>query len=224
MVYQNVKVKMVRKMPLLDEIAESFANLEEEKTISLVKEALDKFSIDEIFNACRKATDEIGSRYERGEYFLSELVYAGHIFNRIMELLLPKLEKERPNVIGVIVLGTVEGDVHDIGKNIFKAFAEASGFKVIDLGVDVPPHKFVEAVKEHKPQILGLSGLLTLAIDAMKRTIDALKEAGLRDKVKVIIGGGRVDENAKNYTGADAWTDSATIGVKICKEFVGIKQ
>ncbi|MEM2424745.1 MAG: cobalamin-dependent protein [Candidatus Bathyarchaeia archaeon] len=211
-------------MSLLDEIVKAFVNLDEEKTVNLIKEALEKYSVDEIFNACRRATDIIGEKYERGEYFLSELVYAGSIFNRILELLLPKLEKVRVKTLGTIVLGTVEGDVHDIGKNIFKAFAEAAGFKVIDIGVDVPPKKFVDAVKEHKPDIVGLSGLLTLAIDSMKRTIDALKEEGLKDKVKVIIGGGRVDEYAKNYTGADAWADSATKGVKLCKELLGIKE
>lgn len=211
-------------MSLLDEIVSAFADLDEERTINLVKEALEKYSLNEIFDACRRATDIVGERYERGEYFLSELVYAGHIFNRVLELLLPRLERERVSILGTILLGTVEGDVHDIGKNIFKAFAEAAGFKVIDIGVDVPPQKFVEAVKEHKPDIVGLSGLLTLAIDSMKRTIDALKAEGLRDKVKVIIGGGRVDEYAKNYTGADAWADSATKGVKLCKELLGIKE
>lgn len=211
-------------MSLLDEIVSAFAVLDEERTINLVKEALEKYTINEVFDACRKATDIIGERYEKGEYFLSELVYAGHIFNKILELLLPRLEKERVSTLGTIVLGTVEGDVHDIGKNIFKAFAEAAGFKVIDIGVDVPPQKFVEAVKEHKPDIVGLSGLLTLAIDSMKRTIDALDAEGLRDKVKVIIGGGRVDENVKNYTRADAWADSATRGVKLCKELIGLKE
>ncbi|MEM1565629.1 MAG: cobalamin-dependent protein [Candidatus Bathyarchaeia archaeon] len=211
-------------MSLLNEIVSAFAELDEDRTVNLIKEALEKHTVNEIFDACRHATDIIGEKYEKGEYFLSELVFAGHIFNRILELLLPKLEKEKTSTLGTIVLGTVEGDVHDIGKNIFKAFAEAANFRVIDLGVDVPPQKFVEAVKEHKPEILGLSGLLTLAIDAMKRTIEALKAEGLRDKVKVIIGGGRVDENAKKYTGADAWADSATKGVKLCKELIGLKE
>lgn len=210
-------------MGLLDELADAFANLDEEKTISLVKESLEKYDPAEIFEACRKATDIIGEKFEKGEYFLSELVMAGYIFNRTMELVLPKFQKEGTKPIGTIVLGTVEGDIHDIGKNIFKAFAEAAGFRVIDIGVDMPPEKFVEAVKTHNPDIVGLSGLLTLAIDAMRRTIEALKAAGFRDKVKVIIGGGRVDENAKQYTGADAWADSATKGVKLCKELLRIQ-
>lgn len=210
-------------MSLLDELVDSFVNLDEEKTVSLVKTLLEQYDPAEIFEACRKATDKIGEKYEKGEYFLSELVFAGYVFNKIMEMVLPKFRREEVKPLGTIVLGTVEGDIHDIGKNIFKAFAEAAGFRVIDIGVDMPPEKFVEAVKTHNPEIVGLSGLLTLAIDAMKRTINALRTAGLRDDVKVIIGGGRVDENAMQYTGADAWTDSATKGVKLCKELIGVQ-
>lgn len=206
----------------LDELVNSFANLDEEKTLILVREALKQYTPAEILEACRKATDIVGDKFESGEYFLSELVYAGYMFNKIMDILLPELQKKGTKYLGKIVLGTVEGDIHDIGKNIFKAFAEASGFEVIDIGVDVPPEKFIEAVKTHNPDIVGLSGLLTLAIDAMKRTVDALKSAGLRDKVKVIIGGGRVDENANQYVGSDAWADSATKGVKLCKQLIGI--
>jgi len=138
-----------------------------------------------------------------------------------METVLPKVKREiKP--IGTIVLGTVQGDIHNIGKNIFKAFSQAAGFEVIDLGVDVPPERFVDAVREHKPNIVGMSGLLTLAIESMKRTVEALKSAGLRDRVKVIIGGGRVDENAKRYVEADEWADQATIGVRKCKELIGV--
>lgn len=160
-------------------------------------------------------------KFEEKEYFLSELVFSGEIFNKVMEIVLPRIAKEvKP--IGTIVLGTVQGDIHDIGKNIFKAFCEATGFKVIDLGIDVSPEKFVEAVEKYKPNIVGMSGLLTLAIESMKKVVDALKFTGLRDKVKVIIGGGRVDENAKRYVEADEWADQATIGVRKCKELIGI--
>jgi len=207
---------------LLDELVNAFVNLEEDKVLNLVERLL-KEGVDpaDILEACRRATTIIGERFERGEYFLSELVYAGEIFNRVMEAILPKVTREvKP--VGTIVLGTVQGDIHDIGKNIFKAFAEASGFKVIDLGVDVPPERFVDAIREHKPNILGMSGLLTFAIESMKKTVDALRSAGLRDRIKVIIGGGRVDEDAKRYVGADEWADQATIGVRKCKELVGV--
>lgn len=119
-----------------------------------------------------------------------------------------------------MVLATVEGDLHDIGKNIFKSMAEAAGFEVYDLGIDTPASLFVEKVKEVKPQIVGMSGVLTLAIDSMKKTVDALTEAGLRDQVKVIIGGNPVTEDACRMVGADAYTNNAAEGVKIIQGWV----
>lgn len=208
-------------MSAINELIDAFTELEAEKTYSLVKKLIEEGQEPaRILEACRKATAAIGSRFEKGEYFLSELVYAGEIFNEVMKIVLP-LVKGEVKPAGTILLGTVQGDAHDIGKNIFKAFAEAAGFKVIDLGVDVPPEKFVEAVKEYNPEIVGLSGLLTLAIESMKKTVDALKNAGLREKVKVIIGGGRTDEYVKEYVKADAWADDATRGVRLCNELLG---
>lgn len=206
----------------LDDLVNAFVNLEEERVLEIVKELLrEGREPSEILDACRRAATLIGERFERGEYFLSELVFAGEIFNGVMRIVLPELKREiKP--VGTIVLGTVQGDIHDIGKNIFKAFAEAAGFKVIDLGVDVPPERFVEAVRNYNPDIVGMSGLLTISYESMKRTIEALKEAGLRDSVKVIIGGGRVDEHVKRYTGADEWADNAMLGVKKCREIMGL--
>ncbi|MEM2341452.1 MAG: corrinoid protein [Candidatus Bathyarchaeia archaeon] len=204
----------------LEDLVNAFVNLEEEKVLKIVEDLL-KGGMDpsEIIDACKRATTIIGEMFERGEYFLSELVFAGELFNSIMKLVLPRLKKEiKP--VGTIVLGTVQGDIHDIGKNIFRAFAEAAGFRVIDLGVDIPPERFVEAVRSHNPDIVGMSGLLTISYESMKRTVEALREAGLRDRVKVIIGGGRVDEHVKRYTGADEWADNAMIGVKKCKEML----
>lgn len=199
----------------LEELVEAFINLEEQKVLKIIEELLksDRDPV-EILEACRNATKVIGERFEGGEYFLSELVLAGEIFNNVMKIVLPNIKKEiKPS--GVIVLGTVQGDIHDIGKNIFKAFAEASGFRVIDIGVDVPPEKFVEAIRNYSPDVVGMSCLLTAGLESMKRTVDAIKEAGLRDKVKIIIGGGRVDQYACEYSGADAWTNDAATGVKI---------
>ncbi|MEM2185266.1 MAG: corrinoid protein [Candidatus Methanomethylicia archaeon] len=206
----------------LENLVNAFVNLDEESVLRIVKDLLgagkDPF---EILEACRRATTIIGEKFERGEYFLSELVFAGEIFNGVMKIILPEIKREvKP--IATMVLGTVHGDIHDIGKNIFKVFAEAAGFKVIDLGVDVPPEKFVEAVRIHNPEIVGMSGLLTISYEFMKKTIDALKEAGLRDRVKVIIGGGRVDEHVKRYTGADEWADNAMVGVRKCREILGL--
>lgn len=206
----------------LEDLIDAFVNLNEERVLrivgDLIREGKDP---SEILEACRRATTLIGERFERGEYFLSELVFAGEIFNGIMRIILPELKREfKP--AGTIVLGTVQGDVHDIGKNIFKAFAEAAGFRVIDLGVDVPPERFVEAVRAHNPDIVGMSGLLTISYESMKKTVEALKETGLRDRVKIIIGGGRVDEHIKRYVGADEWADNAMLGVKKCREMLGL--
>ncbi|MEM2454667.1 MAG: cobalamin-dependent protein [Candidatus Bathyarchaeia archaeon] len=207
-----------------EDLIEAFINLEEEKVLKivgdLIREGKDPA---EVLEACRRAAEIVGEKFENGEYFLSELVYAGEIFNSIMKIVLPLIKKEiKP--VGTILIGTVQGDIHDIGKNIFKAFAETAGFKVIDIGVDAPPEKFVEAVKIYNPDIVGMSGLLTIAYDSMKKTIEALREAGLRDKVKIIIGGGRVDENIKKYTGADEWADNAIIGVKKCRQMLGLER
>lgn len=145
----------------------------------------------------------------------------GEIFNSIMEITLPLLEEGEVEKLGKIVLGTVKDDIHDIGKDIFKAFVQAAGFEVIDIGVDAPAEKFVEAVKEHKPDIVGMSCLITAGINPMKETVDALKKAGLTDP-KIIIGGGRVDEEIMKFAGADAWADDAAKGVRLCKELIGI--
>lgn len=206
----------------LEDLIDAFVNLDEERVLRIVGDLLrEGKDPSEILEACRRATTLIGERFERGEYFLSELVFASEIFNGVMRLILPELKREvKP--AGTIVLGTVQGDIHDIGKNIFKAFAEAAGFRVIDLGVDIPPERFVEAVRVHNPDIVGMSGLLTISYESMKKTVEALKEAGLRDRVKIIIGGGRVDEHVKRYAGADEWADNAMLGVKKCREMLGL--
>ena len=164
----------------------------------------------------------IGDKFEKGEYFLSELLLGGEIFSSIMEFTLPLLKEGDIAKLGKIVLGTVKDDIHNIGKDIFKAFVEAAGFEVVDIGVDVPEEKFVEAVKEHKPDIVGMSCLITAGISSMKNTVEALKEAGLKD-FKIIIGGGRVDEEVKELAGADAWADDAARGVRLCKELLGVE-
>lgn len=176
-----------------------------------------------ILSDLKDAAEKIGEKYERGEFFVADLVMAGEIMKQVSELVRPKLLElgKKREALGKLVIGTVEGDIHDIGKNIVVTMAEAAGFEVVDLGVDVPPSKFVEAVKRHSPNVVGMSGLLTIAIESMKRTVDALKEAGLRDRVKVIIGGGRVDQYAKEYSGADAWTNDASAGIRTMLKWVG---
>ncbi|HZK18074.1 MAG TPA: cobalamin-dependent protein, partial [Clostridia bacterium] len=125
------------------------------------------------------------------------------------------------DVSGTVLMGTVQGDIHDIGKNIVVSVLEANGYQIEDLGVDVAPDKFVDAIKKHSPQVVGLSGLLTEAIGPMKTTIDTIKEAGLRDKVKIILGGGLVNEEVKTYAGADAWANDVATGQRIIDGWVG---
>lgn len=209
---------------MAEDLVEAMINMKEEEALKITRGMLESNEDPlKILELCRDAMTIVGERFEKKEYYLTELIFAGEIFKEIMELTLPKLKKEiKP--VGTIVLGTVQGDVHDIGKNIFKAFAEASGFEVIDLNIDVPPERFVEAVRTHNPDIVGMSSLITAAIESMKKTVNALKDAGLRDRAKVIIGGGRMDELVKQYTGADVWADNAVEGVRLCKKLIGIKE
>ncbi|KYO70947.1 cobalamin B12-binding domain-containing protein [Thermovenabulum gondwanense] len=209
---------------MLEELFNRIVDMDEEGAVSMAKEYLEGGGdAKKLLETCRDAMGVIGQKFEKGEYFLSELILGGEIFKNIMEFTLPKIKGGDEKKLGRIVLGTVKEDVHNIGKDIFKVFAEASGFEVIDIGIDTPEEKFVEAVKEHKPDIVGMSCLITAGVASMKRTVDALKEAGLREGIKIIVGGGRVDEGVKQYAGADAWADDAAKGVRLCKELMGIE-
>jgi 5-methyltetrahydrofolate--homocysteine methyltransferase len=161
----------------------------------------------------------IGQRFESGECFIPELILAGEMLTQISALIKPRLQQNgQSKKIGKVVLGTVEGDIHDIAKDIVGFMLDVNGFEVTDLGVDVPPAKFVEAVKQTGAKVVGLSGFLTLAFDPMKFTVQALKEAGLSD-VKVMIGGGQIDENIRQYTGADAYGKDAMAAVALAKRW-----
>ena len=193
--------------------------MEEQDALDYAKKYLeDGGDAQKLLDVCRDAMDEVGNRFEKGEYFLSELLLGGEIFQSIMAIALPHLGEGSQQKLGKMVLGTVREDIHDIGKDIFKAFVEAAGFEVVDIGGDVPEEKFVEAVKEHQPDIVGMSCLITAGMVTMKSTIEALRDAGF--KTPVIIGGGRVDEDVKVYVGADAWADDAASGVRLSKELV----
>jgi len=175
----------------------------------------------DILEDCRKAMDVIGKRFEAGDCFIPELIFAGEILSQISSLVKPHLKQAAESKkIGKIVFGTVQGDIHDIAKNIVVFMLDINGFDVTDLGVDVPPAKFVEAVKRTGAKIVGLSGFLTLAFDPMKETVAALKAAGLAD-VKVMVGGGQIDEQVRQYTGADAYGRDAMAAVALAKQWAG---
>lgn len=205
----------------MSELADALANLEEDEVARLVQKKLDD-GIDamSIVEECRQGMDTVGERYRAGDYFLSELIVSSEIFKEAMKVVEPRLQAGREaKVLAKIVLGTVKGDIHNIGKDIVAILLKASGFEVYDLGIDVAPSAFVDKLKETGAPILGMSGLLTPSFDSMKETVQTVEAAGLRDKVKIIIGGGVVTELVKRHTGADAFTDDGLEGVEMCKKF-----
>lgn len=186
---------------------------------TLLKTGNDPLQIAEV---ARQAMDKVGQMFQKKEIFLTELIMAGELLKCIMGLLgfTPEEMAQTQGSKGKVVLGTVAGDIHDIGKNIVAGLLASNGYQVIDIGVDLPPAKFVDAVKQHHPAVLGLCGLLTVAYDSMKATIDALKQAGLRGSVKVIVGGGAVDQKVSDFVGANGWGGTAADAVKLCQQFI----
>lgn len=176
--------------------------------------------VQKAITACQEGMAIVGQNYEKGDYFVGDLIYAGEILNGAIKILRPAFGDKGLKKVGKIVIGTVHGDLHDIGKNIFKSMAESAGFEVYDLGTDVPVEAFVSKVNEVSPEIVGLSGVLTMAIGSMKDTVDALKAAGLRDKVKVTIGGACASYDAMIISRADAWSTNAAETVDVCLGWV----
>jgi methanogenic corrinoid protein MtbC1 len=207
------------------DLVKMLADLKEQEAIKIVEDRL-KANEDplKILEDARKGMEIVGQRFASSEYFIPDLVYSGEILKAVTELVKPKLSKGgETKRVGKVVFGTVAGDIHDIGKNIVVFMLDVNGFEVYDLGVDVPAQKFVEKVKDTGAPIVGLSGFLTLAFDSMKQTVDAIKAAGLRDKVKVMIGGGQITEEVRKYTGADAYGKDAMAGVSLAKKWAGVK-
>jgi len=205
----------------MSELASALADLDEDRVKTLVREKVDA-GVDpmSIVDECRRGMDIVGERYKKREYFLSELIISGEIFKEAMAVVEPMLKAgKQAEPISRMVLGTAKGDIHNIGKDIVATLLKAAGFEIYDLGIDVAPGKFVEKLTETGAPILGMSGLLTPSFGAMKETVEAVEAAGVRDKVKIIIGGGIVTEQVKKYVGADAFTDDAAEGVEICRRF-----
>lgn len=203
----------------------AISEIHEDEALRLVNEALDNGEDPaSIMSDCQAAMEIVGSRYERGEYFLPELTLSGLILRKISDIVKPKLAARNASGgggkrAGKVVLGTVRGDIHDVGKDVVGFMLDVNGFEVHDLGIDVPEAKFVETIEEVKPQVVALSGFLTANYEVMKSTVEAIEKAGLRKNVKIMIGGGMVDEIVKNYTGADAYGVDAIAAVKLAKEW-----
>ena len=203
------------------ELINAITEMQEEQALVITSQLLEGGTDPmEVLDACKDAMDIIGERFEKGEAFIPELIMAGEMMTAITKVIKPLLTVEGGEAkLGKVVIGTVAGDIHDIAKDIVVFMLDINGFEVTDLGVDVPPAKFVETVKETGAKIVGLSGFLTLAYDPMKDTVTALKEAGL--DVKVMIGGGQIDEQIKEYTGADAYGRDAMTAVSLAKDWIG---
>jgi methanogenic corrinoid protein MtbC1 len=208
---------------MLDNLLDALVNMKEKEAIqtarALLDEGRDPLSI---LNTCARAMQTVGERFERGEYFLPHLIMAGEMLKQISQMIRPEfhgqMTKER---LGRIVIGTVEGDIHDIGKDIVTFILDVNGFEVHDIGIDVTPARFIAEINEFHPQVVGMSGLLTLAYDSMKNTVEAIENAGLRDGVKIMIGGGQMSDNVKEYVGADAYCKDAIEGLNLAKKWTG---
>ena len=206
---------------MANQLTDLIADVQEKEAIEFVKKALGEgAAATELLDAAREGMNIVGKRFADGEYYIPELIYSGDILKEIVKILEPHLKEgqDEGSSLGKIVFGTVAGDIHDIGKDLVVFMLEVAGFEVFDLGIDVPAQSFVDKTRETGATVVGLSGFLTLAFDAMKDTVEALRAAGL--EVKVMIGGGQIDEYVQKHTGADAYGDTAMDAVKIAKEWL----
>lgn len=209
------------------QLVEWLSNMREDEAFALAKRMLLEEGANpmRVLELCRSAMDIVGKRFEKGEYFLPELVLAGEMLENIGAIAKPLIKQApggEPKKLAKILIGTVHGDLHDIGKNIVTFMLDINGFEVKDIGVDVPVKTFVDEIKDFAPDVVGLSGFLTLAFDSMKETIEAIRDAGLGERIKIMIGGGQVDEAVRSYTGADAFGTNAVDAVSLCKNWVRV--
>lgn len=204
-----------------EKLVNYITEMQEDAALALSKELLDAGTPPtEILDACRVAMEVIGKRFEGGQYFLPELILAGEVLKAIAAELKPRMQGGQDLKKGApVVVGTVKGDIHDIGKDIVVFILDINGFQVHDLGIDVPPQVFVDKIVEVKPAVVALSGFLTLAFESMKETVAAIETAGLRESVKIMVGGGTVDENVCRYAGADAFGIDAIAAVSLAKRW-----
>ena len=208
---------------LFERIATAILEGDEEKAPKLVERALKKdlSAKDILENGLLVGMNQVGVLFKAGDMFVPEVLMSAEAMQGGMNLLRPRLVSEGVQLIGKILLGTVKGDLHDIGKNLVQMMCEGAGFEVINLGFNVEPEKFIAAIKEHQPQIVGMSAMLTTTMRAMGHTIKAIEEAGLRDKVKIMVGGAPVDAAFAERIGADGYGSNAPAGADLAKQFVG---
>jgi methanogenic corrinoid protein MtbC1 len=207
------------------ELAKLLSDLKEPEALAFVEKALgDGVDPMELLGDAKEGMIIVGERFASEEYFIPDLVFSGEILKGIVKKLEPYFkakEGEEGGRLGKVVIGTVAGDIHDIGKDLVVFMLDVNGFEVVDLGIDVPVQKFVDTIKETGSTVIGLSGFLTLAFDSMKETVEAIEKAGLRDKVKIMIGGGQINEQVRDFTGADAYGKDAVAAVQLTKGWIG---
>jgi methanogenic corrinoid protein MtbC1 len=212
------------KPNLNNQLAQLVADLEEDTVLELVQQRLDAGDNPlQIIDECNEGMRAVGQRYEQGEYFVAGLIMSGEIFREVVEMVQPLLEQQTDGkASGRVLVGTVSGDIHDIGKNMFGMLLSCHGFDVTDLGVDVPPDVFAAKAVELKPDIIGLSGLITASFETMKETTTALRDEAQKHKLAfpIIIGGGMIDEQICQYVGADYWMPDAMAGVRLCEDLL----
>jgi len=205
-------------------LAQAIDQGDREKTVELTQAAFDAGANpqDIIAQGLQAGMAAVGEKFSSGEYFLPDMLMAARAMKAALEVLAPALGKTGIPTIGRVVIGTVEGDMHDIGKNVVATFLSGNGFEVFDLGLNVPVQKFIDEVKEKKPDILGMSALLTTTMPVMGKVIKALEEVGLRSSVKVVVGGAPVTQDYANYVGADGYAHDGGRAVPVCKQLLGI--
>jgi len=208
----------------LNDLVDAMANMKEKDALSLAAKMLNEGEDPlKILELCREAVEFVGKQFELGTYFLPELILAGEMLKKITKMAEPFLKQgagEKTERIGKVVIGSVKGDIHDIGKDIVVFLLDVNGFEVHDLGVDVPVQDFVDAIREIQPQVVGMSALLTTVFESFKHTVEAITEAGFRDRVMIMIGGGTVTDEVREYSGADAYGEDAVAAVNLSKKWV----
>jgi methanogenic corrinoid protein MtbC1 len=207
------------------DLPQLLADLKDKEVLELVKQRLDSGEDPlKILEDSRKGMEVVGKRFASSEYFLPELVFSGELLKQVTEMVKPHLKGDtKQKTIGKVVIGTVSGDIHDIGLNIVDFMLDVNGFEVTNLGVDVPKEKFIQAMQDTKAPILGLSGFLTPAFDAMKETVAAVEATGMRNNIKIMIGGGQMNDEIRKYVKADAYGKNAMEAVALAKQWIGVK-
>jgi len=218
-------IKDKERIIMSEELARLLADLKEAEAIGYVEKALEQGTDPlDLLEGAKQGMNIVGQRFADADYFIPDLIFSGEILKGIIAILEPRLKNgkgEEAERLGKVIIGTVAGDIHDIGKDLVVFMLDVNGYDVTDLGIDVPAERFINAIKETGSTVVGLSGFLTLAFDSMKETVEAIREAGLRDDVKIMIGGGQINEQVRNFTGADAYGKDSVEAVKLAQRWIG---